>query len=457
MNKKHIVRLYKSELSNFKNIRYGEIKYINYTNVESHGCLEPHDVFGIYGQNGSGKTALVDVLDVLQYVLSGREIPYEEFSGMLSVDVPAKLVTYFYIERSGQKYKVKYELELMCNEEERRIELGLECLTYWRRGAVWKKGRSLEIRNPFYRMEALFDGCEALLRMEPEKCLCDVSCLKAIQNLAVFCAQKNVSLFFHDVMERQMMQVRADDSEEAVFADVVKALCRFGRDSLHVVKQRRNVETEEGLISVLFAAGYLRISEAEFQWLQSVTDTVNTAVKALVPNLAVELLVVKEEPDKEGHKRIHLNAFSVRGESRVWMKYEADGVRRMLSLLYDLVSVYNDPGVCLVVDELDSGVFEPLFGELVDALYGGAKGQLIFTANNLRGMEKLETRNIVCTTANPANRYTRLFGVEKTHNRRDFYMRALRTGGQKEALYCETESGSIGEAFEMAYEEIEAQ
>ena len=62
MNKKHIVRLYKSELSNFKNIRYGEIKYINYTNVESHGCLEPHDVFGIYGQNGSGKTALVDVL-----------------------------------------------------------------------------------------------------------------------------------------------------------------------------------------------------------------------------------------------------------------------------------------------------------------------------------------------------------------------------------------------------------
>ena len=79
-----------------------------------------------------------------------------------------------------------------------------------------------------------------------------------------------------------------------------------------------------------------------------------------------------------------------------------------------------------------------------------AKGQLIFTSHNLRILEKLPNKNIVCSTINPKNRYIRLVGVEKNHNRRDFYIRTITLGGQKEELYDETELQAMGYAFRRA-------
>jgi len=115
-----------------------------------------------------------------------------------------------------------------------------------------------------------------------------------------------------------------------------------------------------------------------------------------------------------------------------------------------LISLYNYPEICLVVDELDSGIFEYLLGELLGVLYDEAKGQLIFTSHNLRVLEKLDTKNIICSTTNPDNRYIRLKGVEKNNNHRDFYIRSIVLGGQKEELYDETELQSIGYAFRKA-------
>lgn len=65
------------------------------------------------------------------------------------------------------------------------------------------------------------------------------------------------------------------------------------------------------------------------------------------------------------------------------------------------------------MDELDSGVFGYLLDELLGVLQGRAKGQLIFTSHNLRALEKLDSQNIVCSTANPENRFIRMSGIEK--------------------------------------------
>jgi hypothetical protein len=112
--------------------------------------------------------------------------------------------------------------------------------------------------------------------------------------------------------------------------------------------------------------------------------------------------------------------------------------------------VYNNPGVCLVVDELDSGIFEYLLGELLGMMGKEMKGQLIFTSHNLRVLEKLDAKNIVCSTVNPNNRYIRLSGIEKNNNKRDFYIRAITVGGQKEDLYDEDNLIAMGYAFRKA-------
>ena len=104
----------------------------------------------------------------------------------------------------------------------------------------------------------------------------------------------------------------------------------------------------------------------------------------------------------------------------------------------------------MVVDELDSGIFEYLLGELLGMMNSGMKGQLIFTSHNLRVLEKLDTKNIVCSTTNPENRYIRLKGIEKNHNKRDFYIRAITVGGQNEELYDEDDLIAMEYAFRKA-------
>ena len=66
---KAFVRIENVEIINFKNVRYGFLDFEN--------TRKPFksSVLGLYGQNGSGKTALMDALSLLKLTLSGKTIP----------------------------------------------------------------------------------------------------------------------------------------------------------------------------------------------------------------------------------------------------------------------------------------------------------------------------------------------------------------------------------------------
>ncbi len=68
---------------------------------------------------------------------------------------------------------------------------------------------------------------------------------------------------------------------------------------------------------------------------------------------------------------------------------------------------------------------------------------MIFTSHNLRVLEKLNKDSIIFTTTNPKNRYIRIEGVKSNNNLRDFYLRTIMLGGQKEVLYEETNTPEI--------------
>ena len=54
--KRAIVRIESIEIQNFKNVKYGVLDFVN--NRKNYNS----SVLGLYGQNGSGKTALIDAL-----------------------------------------------------------------------------------------------------------------------------------------------------------------------------------------------------------------------------------------------------------------------------------------------------------------------------------------------------------------------------------------------------------
>ena len=75
MNKTPIIRIQRAIIKNFRNVESGEIRLpCNY----SEDIFSPRaDVLGIYGQNGSGKTTFIDVLEILKALLSGEKIGAE--------------------------------------------------------------------------------------------------------------------------------------------------------------------------------------------------------------------------------------------------------------------------------------------------------------------------------------------------------------------------------------------
>lgn len=45
----YVVRILKSELWNFKNVKHGVVKYMNYGCVQKYGEIQKKDIVGIYG------------------------------------------------------------------------------------------------------------------------------------------------------------------------------------------------------------------------------------------------------------------------------------------------------------------------------------------------------------------------------------------------------------------------
>jgi AAA15 family ATPase/GTPase len=133
---------------------------------------------------------------------------------------------------------------------------------------------------------------------------------------------------------------------------------------------------------------------------------------------------------------------------------ESEGIIKIISILNVLIQTFGNPSICLVIDELDTGIFEYTFGELLDIFSKSAKGQLIFTSHNLRALEILNKDSIMFSTVNPNNRYIHMKSVRGSNNLRSMYIRSITLGGLDETIYEETDSLKIARAFRKAGRDI---
>ena len=66
-----VVRIMNITLKNFKNVVNGSVSLTN--SLKDYNA----SVLGLYGQNGSGKTALIEAIKVLKTLLCGASLPNE--------------------------------------------------------------------------------------------------------------------------------------------------------------------------------------------------------------------------------------------------------------------------------------------------------------------------------------------------------------------------------------------
>lgn len=132
------------------------------------------------------------------------------------------------------------------------------------------------------------------------------------------------------------------------------------------------------------------------------------------------------------------------------LQYESLGIKKLILILGSLISMVNADNVIVAIDEIDTGIFEYLLGEIFLVLKEEGKGQLLFTSHNLRPLEILNPYQVVFTTTNPSSRYMSIKKTSKKLNLRDFYLRSIELGGQKENIYTATDPYEISRAFHLA-------
>ena len=100
------VRITSITINNFKNIINGSLS------LENTRKNYKASVVGVYGQNGSGKTALIDVLELLKYVLCGKTIP-NKFADYINVDSDiATFLFDFTIKNIEETFVVSYQFSI---------------------------------------------------------------------------------------------------------------------------------------------------------------------------------------------------------------------------------------------------------------------------------------------------------------------------------------------------------
>ena len=159
----------------------------------------------------------------------------------------------------------------------------------------------------------------------------------------------------------------------------------------------------------------------------SAVKTINKVLPNIIPNYYVEIVMPKDiavvnEVDSD------YVSFVIAGKKNghvIPLIHESNGIKKIISILSGLIEAYSNEGCLIAIDEIDSGVFEYLLGELIYAFDNFSNGQLKFTSHNLRILEKINYKSIFFTTTNPKEVFIQLTNVKGHNNLRDLYYRLI--------------------------------
>lgn len=418
------------------------------------------EILGIYGQNGSGKTAIVDALYFLQKVMVGADLD-QSLEDYMTIDSDtAEIFADFNIFMDGIVFEIGYTLSL--SREEKEIVINREIL----RSAKNENG----IRtNKTTFMDYQRDQTDVIFK--PQKRLDEI--LEANKEIKTdlivarkMAEKSNCSYIFGESSREIFCREYKNGFQQ--FSVIISSLFEFALKDLFVIRN-----THSGVISANFVLPMafriendnigakgdfavpltepILVDEERKNLLETIVKQINIVLYTIIPGLQVMIKNYGKQSLDNGEEGWKLELMSKReGMKEIPIRMESAGIIKIISILNALIQAFGNPSICLVIDELDSGIFEYMLGELLDIFKKSAKGQLIFTSHNLRALEMIDKESIMFSTTNPDNRYIHMKNVRESNNLRNMYIRSITLGGQSEQIYEETDSLKIARAFRKA-------
>lgn len=378
-------RLSRIEIYNFKNIKRAELDFKN-------------SMLGLYGQNGSGKTALIEVLDLVKTILCGQKVS-SDFLNMIHVDAEySRIVVQFTMDEKERHSEIEYSFKL------NRTSIYDEILSY---GYVDGEARVVKSKlidasnSPTFSPVSKY---KSLIGPSEENEL-NVMVIKKM-------VRKEFRSFIYSSEFLEVVRNRSNECKDKEFMRhmyILESLVNFANYELFVVKSKCCIDD-----SMVFSKSALDVYKRKI-------ESMNRVLPYLVPDLTMGVKVLGKELMRDSSVGYRVELVS----NKIPFKYESDGVKRIVSILQPLIEIFNNTSVVVAIDDLDCGIHEYLFGEIVKLMCEQAKGQLIFTVHNLRPLELINKKFLVFTTTDPDNRYVRYKNIAAHNNLRNVYIRDI--------------------------------
>ena len=473
------IRITEITLKNFKSIKQGRIVFNCGRKFIPYGTQS--DILGIYGQNGSGKTSLVEAMSILKHVMAGSSVP-QEYADCIDVEAEyASLVFGFELQypsnngsypTNNDVRKVIYSFKISKIEKENDDAAS----TYSDDGAIKEfiptATHRVIIFDEILKMSGTICGQKTQL-----KPFCDTSkeksyfepSTKAKLLIGALDEDKRVQLGVNRSLARErsqsfifmgeMMKLYNKFSNYSIYFQTILELRIWARYYLYVVDSKSTGLVRLNLMLPVFFDDRIQLvpvdrrfacSENSYKNMKECFDSISIVLAQIVPGLKVETMDHGQTLLKGGEPGRIVELVAKRNNVTIPLRCESDGVRKLISTLNLLIMVYNQQSTTVAYDEFDSGVFEYLLGEILQVIQSSGKGQFIFTSHNMRPLEVLSKDYIWFTTTDPNNRYIRLSRLGETNNLRKVYYREIAVHENYDNLYNETKQSMIVAAMRKA-------
>lgn len=318
-----VVRLAALSISNIKNVKKGTITFQG--RKKRRFVFQDAEVIGIYGQNGSGKTAVIDALFHLKKIMTGEPL-LEELADCMDVSAAqAEIAADFDILLKGRVLEAGYKVVL--RRVDGQVEIGQESVscainiegarTHKRVFADYRRDDEDPVFTPKRRLEEVTEYNGG-----------DTEELTAAKKAA---EKSNCSYIFGK--EGRKIFCREYDNNFKECSAVVKALFLFALKDLLIIRNARS-----GIISadLVWPMTYKKeksvremkenpafpllepfvLDEQKKELLEEAVGQINTVLPTVILDMRIEARECKASADEQQGEGCRMEFVSVRNQER---------------------------------------------------------------------------------------------------------------------------------------------
>lgn len=452
-------RLLDVSIDGLKCIQHGSIRFDHSVKRSDLSSLQEVNLAGLFGPNGTGKTAFFDALWIVWTLLSSPDeaqmtVLKNRIGDWMNQETSLlRISCRFWIAPEDEnikpflaEYRVCFQREfqnVFLQSEEIWLETDAERLHQKTQPDV-RLERSQHfseepgIGEPYYRDTINFDKSavidwirtvHAKGRFNPLISMLDTESLNtALTNNIEMKELRNRIRCLQSFAASSLLL--ADCEDLSSLENALAFLAKARKDGI----RNRNL-----LLEIPFSHPLSIILDRQIPELRKQMETFNKYLKAVTEDVQLELHLDEQETMirevlADPWTELRYSCIAVRGKTRLPLYKESASLKRLIALGLLFSELYSRRDLVILIDNLDCGLFEYLTGLIIDSLQDRINGQLIFSAHCLRALERLYTDQVFFTTSNPKNRFEEL--MVSDGNKRSEYLRNLVLGKETGEDLC---------------------